>query len=85
MTDRSHATDPVNESIVPGAVQKAAPQGLEENLPNSVHNTNPAANEHVSHSTGHSIVPEAIQKAVPEGLERALPDAIHDTSGAYNK
>lgn len=45
-----------------------------------VHNTNPAENAHVSHSTGHSIVPEAIQKAVPEGLERALPDAIHDTN-----
>lgn len=34
--DKSHAVDPQNQSAVPGVVQKNAPRGLEESLPDSV-------------------------------------------------
>ncbi|ORX35543.1 hypothetical protein BD324DRAFT_652094 [Kockovaella imperatae] len=77
----SHAVDPQHESKVPYGVQNAAPKGLEEALPDSVHNTDPTKdNKNISHATGPSKVPGAIQKAAPEGLERALPESIHPTN-----
>ena len=79
-TDRSHAVDSQGQSVVPNAVQKNAPKGLEDTLPNSVHNTDPTADGPVSHATGPSLVPEAIQKIAPEGLEKALPESIHPTN-----
>ncbi|KAF2704572.1 hypothetical protein K504DRAFT_538057 [Pleomassaria siparia CBS 279.74] len=80
----SHAT---GGSHVPEAVQKKAPSGLEESLPNPVHDTTGADGQDtqgkgVSHALDKpdaSKVPETVQKAVPEKLERALPNAIHDT------
>lgn len=71
--DQSHAT---GASVVPGKAQEKLPKGVEDAVPDAVHDTGASK----SHATGDSIVPEAIQKAVPEGLEKALPDAIHDTS-----
>ncbi|ODO08375.1 hypothetical protein L198_00100 [Cryptococcus wingfieldii CBS 7118] len=81
--NQSHAVDSVNQSSVPYSVQQNAPRGLEESLPDSVHNTDPSKDErNVSHATGKSIVPEAIQKAAPEGLERALPENAWSTRTA---
>ena len=53
------------------------PKGVEESVPDSVHDTGSSK----SHATGDSIVPKAVQEAVPKGLEEALPNKIHDTSG----
>ncbi|OCL12070.1 hypothetical protein AOQ84DRAFT_312819 [Glonium stellatum] len=74
----SHAT---GDSKVPGKVQEKAPQGLEESLPNKLHDTGSGTGRqtHAKDGGNASIVPKGIQKAVPEKLERALPNAIHDT------
>lgn len=71
--DQSHAT---GDSIVPGKAQEKLPKGVEDGVPDAIHDTGSSK----SHATGDSIVPKGIQKAVPEGLEKALPDSIHDTS-----
>jgi hypothetical protein len=78
----SHASD----SSVPESVQRQAPKKLEDELPDSVHNT--GSNEKtgkVSHATGDSKVPQALQEALPESVEKAVPNAIHDTSGLEKK
>ncbi|KAL5380049.1 hypothetical protein DPSP01_008086 [Paraphaeosphaeria sporulosa] len=74
----SHAT---GGSEVPEAIQNKAPQGLEESLPNKIHDTGSGTGRqtHAKDGGDASIVPKVLQKAVPEKLERALPDAIHDT------
>ncbi|KAJ4345443.1 uncharacterized protein N0V89_011573 [Didymosphaeria variabile] len=74
----SHAT---GGSKVPDTVQQKAPQGLEESLPNKVHDTGSGTGRqtHAKDGGDASIVPKPLQKAVPEKLERALPDSIHDT------
>ncbi|KAL3473443.1 hypothetical protein BJX99DRAFT_233729 [Aspergillus californicus] len=74
----SHAT---GDSKVPKGVQDRAPQGLEESLPNKVHDTGAGTGRqtHALNDGDDSIVPKGIQKAVPEGLERALPNKIHNT------
>ncbi|KAF2200411.1 hypothetical protein GQ43DRAFT_373921 [Delitschia confertaspora ATCC 74209] len=74
----SHAT---GDSKVPGKIQQAAPQGLEESLPNKVHDTGSGTGRqtHALNDGEDSIVPKPIQKAVPEKLERVLPNAIHNT------
>ncbi|KAM0425934.1 hypothetical protein ACHAPT_008873 [Fusarium lateritium] len=77
----SHAS---GESKVPEAVQQKAPQGLEENLPDSVHPTGsePGQSTNKSHAKGGgeaSIVPQKLQEKLPESVERAVPNAIHDT------
>ena len=69
----SHAT---GDSKVPQAAQEKLPKGVEESVPDSLHDTGSSK----SHATGDSIVPEPIQKAVPKKLEEVLPNAIHDTS-----
>jgi hypothetical protein len=71
--DQSHAT---GDSVVPGKAQEKLPKGVEDGVPDAIHDTGSSK----SHATGDSIVPQGIQKAVPEGLEKALPDSIHDTS-----
>ncbi|KAF4964752.1 hypothetical protein FSARC_7351 [Fusarium sarcochroum] len=84
----SHASAP---SKVPEGVQRQAPKGLEESLPDSVHPTgsNPGQSTNVSHAKGGgeaSIVPQKLQEKLPESVERAVPNAIHDTgdtSGAH--
>lgn len=74
----SHA----GHSNVPEGIQKAAPKGVEDSLPDSVHDTGSNKDTgKVSHATGDSKVPQALQEALPESVERAVPDAIHDTSG----
>lgn len=35
-TQQSHAVDPAGQSAVPGSVQRNAPRGVEEKLPDSV-------------------------------------------------
>ncbi|KAI1609737.1 hypothetical protein EDD37DRAFT_665296 [Exophiala viscosa] len=72
-TDKSHAT---GDSIVPEKAQEVLPKGVEQSVPDSVHDTDSS----VSHATGESMVPEAIQKAAPEGLEKALPESVHPTN-----
>ncbi|KAF1996280.1 hypothetical protein P154DRAFT_525707 [Amniculicola lignicola CBS 123094] len=78
----SHAQ---GDSKVPDSIQKKAPQGLEESLPNKVHETGSTTTDTSSRQThakdggAASKVPLPIQKAVPEKLERALPNSIHDT------
>jgi hypothetical protein len=74
----SHAKD----SSVPEAVQRQAPKKLEDELPDSVHNTNSNKDTgKVSHAKGDSVVPQALQEALPESVEKAVPDFIHDTTG----
>ncbi|KAI9873074.1 MAG: hypothetical protein M1830_000859, partial [Pleopsidium flavum] len=70
----SHAT---GGSKVPQTAQDKLPQGVEENVPNTIHDTGSSGAK--SHAVGDSKVPKAVQEAVPEKLERALPNAIHDT------
>ena len=65
--------------IVPEKAQEKLPQGVEENVPNAIHDTSSSGAQ--SHATGDSKVPKTVQEAVPKGLEKALPNAIHDTSG----
>ncbi|KAF2132994.1 hypothetical protein P153DRAFT_283390 [Dothidotthia symphoricarpi CBS 119687] len=78
----SHAA---GDSKVPHSIQQKAPQGLEENLPNSIHDTGSSKHgpqTNVSHAKGGgaaSIVPQKIQEKLPESIERAVPNAIHDT------
>ncbi|RAH80337.1 hypothetical protein BO86DRAFT_390319 [Aspergillus japonicus CBS 114.51] len=74
----SHAT---GGSRVPDKVQQKAPQGLEESLPNKLHDTGSGTGRqtHALNDGEDSIVPKSIQKAVPEKLERALPNKIHNT------
>ncbi len=70
----SHAT---GGSKVPQAAQDKLPKSVEENVPNTLHDTGSSGSK--SHAVGDSKVPKAVQEAVPEKLERALPNAIHDT------
>lgn len=78
----SHASD----SSVPDSIQRQAPKKLEDELPDSVHNTNSNKDTgKVSHATGDSKVPQALQEALPESVEKAVPNAIHDTSGLEKK
>lgn len=74
---KSHAS---GDSVVPDKVQEQAPKGVEDKLPNAVHDTGNSDSTTKSHATGDSIVPESVQKVVPQGVEEALPNAIHDTS-----
>jgi hypothetical protein len=67
-----------NNLLVPNKAQEKLPKGVEESVPNAVHDT--GSQGRVSHATGDSKVPKKVQEIVPEGLERALPDKIHDTS-----
>lgn len=64
--------------IVPEKAQEQLPKGVEQSVPDSVHDTNSS----VSHATGDSVVPESIQKAAPAGLEKVLPESIHPTKGS---
>ncbi|KAH7123714.1 hypothetical protein B0J11DRAFT_435512 [Dendryphion nanum] len=77
---QGQGTSHASESKVPGKVQEQAPKGLEESLPNSVHDTGESGRKtHAKDDGEASIVPKGIQKVVPESVERALPDSIHDT------
>ncbi|KAF1842717.1 uncharacterized protein K460DRAFT_407111 [Cucurbitaria berberidis CBS 394.84] len=66
-------------------IQKQVPAGLEENLPNAIHDTGSSKEgpqTNTSHAKGGgkaSIVPQKIQEKLPESIERAVPNAIHDT------
>ena len=71
--DQSHAQ---GDSAVPQKAQEKLPKGVEDAVPDAVHDTGSSK----SHATGNSYVPEAIQKAVPKKVEEVLPNAIHDTS-----
>lgn len=71
---KSHTT---GDSIVPEKAQEVLPQGVEESVPNKLHDTGSSGAK--SHATGQSYVPEALQQVVPEKVERAIPNAIHDT------
>jgi len=74
----SHAT---GQSSVPESIQKAAPKKLEDQLPDSVHDTNSNKDTgKVSHATGPSMVPQALQEAVPKSVEEFLPESIHPTN-----
>ncbi|KAL8706985.1 MAG: hypothetical protein Q9201_000033 [Fulgogasparrea decipioides] len=74
-TSRSHAT---GDSKVPQKLQEVLPKGVEESVPNSIHDT--GTKTRGSHATGDSAVPEPVQNAVPKGAEEALPDKVHPTS-----
>ncbi|MCJ1257712.1 hypothetical protein MMC24_005538 [Lignoscripta atroalba] len=75
-TDQSHA---VGGSVVPDKAQEKLPKGVEDNVPNALHDTGDSGSK--SHATGDSKVPKPLQEAVPKSVEKALPNAIHDTSG----
>ncbi|KAL4912105.1 hypothetical protein BDW62DRAFT_206774 [Aspergillus aurantiobrunneus] len=68
-------------SKVPQAVQDKAPQGLEESLPNKMHDTGSGTGRqtHALNEGEESMLPKGVQKAAPEKLERALPNKIHNT------
>ncbi|KAK4624761.1 hypothetical protein CLAFUW4_05731 [Fulvia fulva] len=79
--DKSHAID---DSAVPGKVQEAAPKGLEDSPPESVHPTGNKGDQSTnkSHALGggeESVVPQKIQEKLPESVERAVPNVIHNT------
>ncbi|KAJ3538403.1 hypothetical protein NM208_g5922 [Fusarium decemcellulare] len=81
---KSHAT---GKSKVPESIQRAAPKGLEEALPDSIHPTgpNPGQSTNKSHAKGggeESVVPQKVQEKLPESVERAVPNAIHDTGNS---
>ncbi len=63
---------------VPETAQEKLPKGVEQSVPDSVHDTNSS----VSHATGESMVPEEIQKIAPASIEKALPESIHPTEGS---
>jgi len=73
-----HLINYSNIILVPDKAQEKLPKGVEETVPNAVHDTGSQGRQ--SHATGDSVVPKKIQELAPEGLERALPDSIHDTS-----
>jgi len=59
------------------------PTKLEDELPDSVHDT--GSNDKtgkISHATGDSKVPQALQEALPEKIEKVVPNVVHDTSGS---
>lgn len=71
---------------MPGSIQEKAPKGVEDSLPDNVHDTGSGGSGKdsgmdKSHATDEnaSKVPKGIQKIVPESLERALPESIHPT------
>ena len=66
--------------IVPEKAQEKLPKGVEQAVPDTVHDTNSSKD----HSTGHSYVPKPVAESLPKGVEEAVPDAIHDTSGKYS-
>ncbi|KAJ9623206.1 hypothetical protein H2203_006143 [Taxawa tesnikishii (nom. ined.)] len=74
-TDQSHAS---GGSHVPEKAQEKLPKGVEDNVPNQIHDTGSSGSK--SHATGDSKVPKVLQEAVPKKVEEALPNAIHDTS-----
>lgn len=65
-------------NAVPDTAQEKLPKGVEDAVPNKVHDTGSEAGK--SHATGDSKVPHVLQQAVPKKVEEALPDSIHDTS-----
>ena len=71
--DQSHAK---GGSAVPDLAQEKLPHGVEDAVPDAVHDTGSSK----SHATGKTEVPEILQRAVPEKVEKMLPNAIHDTS-----
>ncbi|KAK4243880.1 hypothetical protein C7999DRAFT_17836 [Corynascus novoguineensis] len=77
----SHAT---GKSYVPGKIQEAAPERLENALPDKIHPTGPEPGQsinktHAKDGGNASIVPKKLQEKLPESVERAVPNAIHDT------
>lgn len=75
----SHA----GNSSVPESIQRKAPAGLEDQLPDSVHDTGSNSKTgKISHATGDSKVPLSVQEALPASIEKIVPNAIHDTRGA---
>ncbi|KAK4499691.1 hypothetical protein PRZ48_010209 [Zasmidium cellare] len=78
-THNSHALDPDTTSKVPYKAQAKVPAGVEDKLPNNLHDTgNPDKD---SHDKGHSFVPKKVAEALPTKVEQKVPDAVHDTSG----
>ncbi|KAK0327931.1 hypothetical protein LTS16_001773 [Friedmanniomyces endolithicus] len=76
-TDKSHAKDPQSGSVVPQAAQEKLPKGVEQAVPDSLHDTGSSKDI----SGGDSIVPKAVAESLPKGVQEAVPDAIHNTSG----
>ncbi|KAK5678060.1 hypothetical protein LTS10_009229 [Elasticomyces elasticus] len=76
-THKSHATDSQSGSVVPEKAQEVLPKGVEEAVPDTLHDTNSSKDL----SKGDSIVPKAVAESLPAGLQKAVPDAIHNTSG----
>ncbi|KAK0280102.1 hypothetical protein LTR35_008253 [Friedmanniomyces endolithicus] len=72
-TDKSHAKDPQSGS----AAQEKLPKGVEQAVPDSLHDTGSSKDI----SGGDSIVPKAVAESLPKGVQEAVPDAIHNTSG----
>ncbi|KAK4901361.1 hypothetical protein LTR27_001919 [Elasticomyces elasticus] len=76
-THKSHATDPQSGSVVPEKAQEVLPKGVEEAVPDTLHDTNSSKDL----SKGDSIVPKPVAESLPAGVQKAVPDAIHNTSG----
>ncbi|KAL8727791.1 MAG: hypothetical protein Q9181_005577 [Wetmoreana brouardii] len=74
-TSRSHAT---GDSIVPQKLQEKLPKGVENAVPNAIHDTGSGSGS--SHATDSSAVPKPAQDAVPKQVEESLPDKVHPTS-----
>ncbi|KAI4189442.1 MAG: hypothetical protein L6R41_001460 [Letrouitia leprolyta] len=74
-TNKSHAT---GDSIVPQKLQEKLPKGVEDAVPNSIHDTSSKTGS--SHATSDSAVPKVAQEAVPKKVEEGLPDKVHPTN-----
>lgn len=74
-TNMSHA---VGDSVVPQKLQEKLPKGVEEAVPNKLHDTG-ADTSGASHKTGDSYVPGVLQETVPTKVEEVLPEKIHPT------
>ncbi|KAL2161810.1 hypothetical protein VTH06DRAFT_7594 [Thermothelomyces fergusii] len=77
----SHAT---GESHVPQKIQEAAPERLENTLPDKIHPTGAEPGQstnktHAKDDGNASKVPKKLQEKLPESVERAVPNIIHDT------
>jgi len=57
---------------VPQAAQEKLPKGVEQAVPDSLHDTGSSKDI----SGGDSIVPKAVAESLPKGVQEAVPDAM---------
>jgi len=71
-TSRRSPTDRDPVPTVPQAAQEKLPKGVEQAVPDSLHDTGSSKDI----SGGDSIVPKAVAESLPKGVQEAVPDAM---------